>query len=115
MAQTTINNGETAANVRSYLNAMFTELFAGEGGYIEKEARSSGVPGSGDPADLDEIDHLITAGYSTAPTVILINKCDWHVYIKAVTTTTVTVGVGSFGSGSVLDYDLIVFKAGAIS
>jgi len=106
MAKTTLSDGVSALNFRTYLNNMFTELYTY--GFMKATiARSAGTPSTGDPASFDEVVHTIT-GYTLAPKVILIPKCDWHVYISSVTNTTITVGVGSFGSGTTLDYDLIV-------
>jgi len=110
MAKVTLNNGDSGNTFRTNLNAMLTELYAGDGGFKEVVARGDGTPGTGDPLTLTTITHDITAsGYSAAPTVIIIPKSDWHVYIISVTTTTITVGVGSNGSGTTLDYDLALF------
>ena len=109
MAKTTLNNGETAANFRTYLNAMFTELYT-YGWFAEKLVRSGGTPSSGDPAALDTVTHTLVGTYSAAPMAILIPKCDWHCYISSVSTTTVVVGVGAYGSGTTLDYDILIVK-----
>lgn len=109
MAKQTIADGETGLSIRTKLNEMFAELYGGEGGYKEKLTRSSGTPSTGDPASLTTITHTFVNSYSSAPDVILVPKSDWHVYIVSVNTTTVIVGVGAYGSGSTLDYDLVVF------
>jgi len=108
MAKTTLNDGVSALNFRTYLNNMFTELYTY--GFMKATiARSAGTPSTGDPASFDTVTHTIT-GYTNAPKVILIPKCDWHVYISSVSNTTIVVGVGSFGSGITLDYDLVVIS-----
>ena len=104
MAKTTLNE-ELADTFRTKLNNMFTELYTY--GFMKATiARSAGTPSTGDPASFDTVTHTIT-GYTAAPKVILIPKCDWHVYISSVSNTTIVVGVG-IGSGTTLDYDLIV-------
>jgi len=106
MAKVSITDGMSAVNVRTNINAMFTSLFT-YGFFTEVVARSSGTPSSGDPASFDSISHTIS-GYTAAPKVILIPKSDWHVYISSVNATTIVVGIGAYGSGVTVDYDLLV-------
>ena len=108
MALTEITNGMSAANVRAYINAMFTELYT-YGFLSETIARSSGTPSSGDPASFDSISHTIS-GYTATPKVILIPKSDWSIYISSVSNTTIVVGIGASGTGITVDYDLIVIS-----
>ena len=108
MAKTALNDGVSALNFRTYLNNMFTELYTY--GFMKATiARSSGSPSSGDPASFDEVVHTIT-GYTNTPKVILIPKSDWSIYIKSVTNTTITVGIGASGSGITVDYDLVIIS-----
>ena len=109
MAYTEITNGMAAASVRSNINAMFTELYT-YGFMSEKQSFSDGSPGTGDPASLTTNTHTLTGSYTSTPIAILIPKSDWHVYISSVNTTTVVVGVGAYGSGSSLDYDIIIIS-----
>jgi len=108
MAKVTITDGMSAVNVRTNINSMFTELYT-YGFFSETIARSSGTPSSGDPAGLTTISHTIS-GYTNTPKVILIPKSDWHCYISSVSNTTIVVGVGAYGSGLTLDYDLLVIS-----
>lgn len=108
MAKVEITDGMSALNVRTNINNMFTELFKGV--ISEVLARSGGSPSSGDPAGLDTVTHSFVGSYSSAPYVIIINKCDWHIYISSVSTSQVVVGVGAYGSGTTLDYDLLVIR-----
>jgi len=109
MAKVTINDGASALSVRTNINAMFTNLFT-YGFFAEKLVRSGGTPSTGDPAALDTVSHTLVGTYTAAPIAILIMKCDWHCYISSVSTTTVVVGVGSFGSGITLDYDILILS-----
>lgn len=109
MAQVTITDGMSALNVRTNINSMFTELYT-LGTIAEKLSRSGGSPSSGDPASLDTVTHSFAGSYSKAPIVVPINKCDWHIYISSVSTSQVVVGVGAYGSGTTLDYDLLVIE-----
>lgn len=109
MAKTiTLNNGLAAVTYRENLISYFTELYA-YGVFTEKIARSTGTPSTGDPAGLSTISHTIT-GYTAAPVVIPIPKCDWHIYVSSVSSSEIVIGVGSYGSGTTLDYDLLLIK-----
>jgi hypothetical protein len=99
-------DGQAAQTFRENLIARLEELFA-YGFFSEVIARSSGTPSSGDPAGLTTISHTIS-GYTNTPKVILIPKSDWHCYISSVSNVSIVVGVGAYGSGTTLDYDLIV-------
>jgi len=109
MAKVTITDGMSAYNVRTNINSMFTNLFT-YGFFSEKLVRSGGTPSSGDPATLDEVTHTLVGSYTSTPVAILIPKCDWHIYISSVNTTTVVVGVGAYGSATTLDYDILILS-----
>jgi hypothetical protein len=47
----------------------------------------------------------------TDPQVWLNNKGDYPVYIKTVTTSAVTVGIGQVGSGTTVKFDLYILEA----
>lgn len=109
MAKVSITDGMSAVNVRTNINNMFTELYT-YGFLSEKQAFSAGSPGTGDPAGLDTNTHTLTGSYTSTPLAILIPKSDWHVYISSVNTTTVVVGIGAYGSGTTVDYDLLIIS-----
>jgi len=102
-------DGQTAQTFRENLIDRLTELYT-VGFIAEKQSFSDGSPGTGDPAALDTNTHTLTGSYTNTPHVILIPKSDWHCYISSVNTTTVVVGIGAYGSGTTVDYDILVIS-----
>jgi len=108
MALQILVDGMSAKNFLDYTYAMFQELYT-YGFLSETIARSSGTPSSGDPASFNSISHTIS-GYTATPIVIPISKSDWSIYISSVSNTTIVVGIGAYGSGVTVDYDLLVIS-----
>ena len=84
------------------------------------QARSLGVPATGDPKDLfnagtDIVHTFEFTSRTTLPVVVVIPKSDWPVFVKSVALSdriaTVTVGIGAGGSATEddFDYDLQIF------
>jgi len=109
MAKVTITDGMSAYNVRTNINSMFTNLFT-YGFLSEKQAFSDGSPGTGEPSALSTNTHTLSGSYTSTPVAILVPKSDWNVYISSINTTTVVVGIGAYGSGATVDYDLIIIS-----
>jgi len=102
-------DGTAAKTFRENLIDRLKELFT-YGFLSEAESFSDGSPGTGDPASLSTNTHTLTGSYTNTPLAILIPKSDWHVYISSVNTTTVVVGIGAYGSGLTVDYDLLIIS-----
>ena len=64
----------------------------------------------GNPDDDFYVHNFVKNYGSSIPKVIIINECDWGLYIKTITLTTVTIGYGSAGSAEVIKYKLLVIK-----
>ena len=102
-------DGQAAQTFRENLIDRLEELFT-VGFLSEVQSFSDGSPGTGDPAGLSTNTHTLTGSYTNTPKAILVSKSDWHIYLSSINTTTAVVGVGSFGSGSTLDYDILIFS-----
>jgi len=102
-------NGQAAATFRTNLISRLTELFT-IGFISETQAFSDGSPGTGEPSALTTNTHTLTGSYTNTPKAILVPKTDWNIYISSINTTTCVVGIGAYGSGATVDYDLIIIS-----
>jgi len=96
-----------------YNGSDWERLPYGRSGLNETLLRSGGTeaptPGETDPAEITTITHSLTETYAAAPSVVLVPKCDWDMYISSVSTTQVVVAIGGSGTSDTVDYEVLVF------
>jgi hypothetical protein len=82
--------------------------------------RSSGTPATGDPlalfqAGTDIVHVSVLVNYTSLPSVAVVPKSDWPVFIKSATLNsgivTITIGIGGTGTAveADFDYDVLIF------
>jgi hypothetical protein len=79
----------------------------------DTQTQDEATGGTPTPHD-DEATHEFTVAYSTEPVPILVNKCDWSLYVKSCSiadnVVTVVIGIGGSGSADALEYDIHIQK-----